>query len=413
MDKNICIHTNLEKINDQMYICKNCSLIRMIKFKNNNDKTKLLLTKDTYYNIKHEINILHLTKNAIDLKDDFFSYNKEEPNTFKKNSSLYLKFRTKLLNHIYNLCGERNSTYECYYLSILLLDILVHKLNYIISNYQLDLFSTICFILSKKFIEKDDLRTEKYTQYLTICHSPQKFIDSKELLLSEIECLKILKYQINIPTSYTIMKYMFICGIIFENEIDINEYTNIYNECLDLLLFCNNTNEIGFYYSPVLIVFSVIYLIRKKYKCKTMDTLDLFSLFDIKFSQIKECVKLIFNLYFNKKDKKINNNINKSIIKRSFTQIKILTKKSPKRYYTPNKYINFFMDKNYYIMTIKDYKFDKNSNRDENKFFRIFNRKRKLFDVSIQNSCFDTGNFDYSINGNVILDKNENILRNI
>ena len=85
MDKNICIHTNLEKINDQIYICKNCSLIRMIKFKNNNDKTKLLLTKDTYYNIKYEINILHLTKNAINYKDIFFSYNKEEPNTFKKN----------------------------------------------------------------------------------------------------------------------------------------------------------------------------------------------------------------------------------------------------------------------------------------------------------------------------------------
>ncbi len=134
----------------------------------------------------------------------------------------------------------------------------MHKLNYIISNYQLDLFSTICFIISKKFIEKDKMKAEKYNQYLTICHSPQKFINSKDLILSEIECLKLLKYNINIPTSFTIMKYMFICGIIFEEEISIKEYSKINEECLNLLLFCNNNNEIAFYYNPVLIVFSEI-----------------------------------------------------------------------------------------------------------------------------------------------------------
>ena len=414
MEKIACDHQNLQKMNDNIYICHNCSLIRMIKYKNNtqnNENTKLLLSKSNYYyNIKNEINIFHLTKNIIDAKNDYYPHNKEKGEIFQKNKTLYLKFRNKLINHILNLCSEINSTYDCFYLSILLLDILIHKLNYIISNYQLDLFSTICFIISKKFIEKDKMKAEKYNQYLTICHSPQKFINSKDLILSEIECLKLLKYNINIPTSFTIMKYMFICGIIFEEEISIKEYSKINEECLNLLLFCNNNNEIAFYYNPVLIVFSVIYIIRKKYKFKFMDTLDLFSLFDIKFNQIKECVKLISKLYFNNNYLKSNNYIEKNInIKRSLSQNKKGGNKNNKRFYTPNKCLNFNYDENYYIMRIRDYKYEKNINKDDDQFFRCFIRKRKLYDIGNKNSGANTNNINYSINGNVILDNNENI----
>ena len=279
---------------------------------------------------------------------------------------------------INNLCREINTTYECYYLSILLLDIVIHKLNYVINNYQLDLFSTICFIISKKFIEKDKMKIEKYNQYLTMCHSPQKFINSKDLILSEIECLKILEYNINIPSSYTIIKYMFICGIVFEDEINLSESSNINEECLNLLLLCINNNEIAFYYNPVIIAFSVIYIIRKEYKFKYMDTLDLFSLFDIKFNQIKECVNLISKLNFDKKNKKSNNIENKIVIKRTYSQNKKNSNKIRKRLYTPNKNVNFNFDKDYYVMNIKDNKFEKNIFKDDNKFFRCFIRKRKF-----------------------------------
>ena len=82
MEKIVCDHQNLEKINDNIYICHNCSLIRMIKYKNNqqnNENTKLLLSKSNYYyNIKNEINIFHLTKNIIDEKNDYYPQNKEK-----------------------------------------------------------------------------------------------------------------------------------------------------------------------------------------------------------------------------------------------------------------------------------------------------------------------------------------------
>ena len=75
----ICKHYNLEKINDQIFICKDCSLIRLIEFKKNKniEYTNLLLTKDNYYNIKNEINIFHLTKIAINFKYNFNNVNIE------------------------------------------------------------------------------------------------------------------------------------------------------------------------------------------------------------------------------------------------------------------------------------------------------------------------------------------------
>ena len=136
----------------------------MIKFNNNekynnNNDTKLLVSKNNYYNIKNEINTFQLTKNAINFYNDYpiKSNNKELEKIYEQNSLVYLKYRKKLIEQIFNLCREIKATYECYYLSILLLDILIHKLNFIITNYQLDLFSTICFIISKKFVEKDNM----------------------------------------------------------------------------------------------------------------------------------------------------------------------------------------------------------------------------------------------------------------
>ena len=409
MDKIGCGHNNLEKINN-IYICKDCSLIRMIELNNNK---KLLLTKCNDYNIKNEINIFQLTKNAINFYNNYQikSDNKKLDNIFTKNSSLYLKYRIKLINHIYNLCSEIKSTYECFFLSVLLLDILIYKLKYQITNYQLDLLSTICFIISKKFVEKDKFKLEDYNSYLTICHSPQKFINSKDLIISEIEILKILNYDLNIPSSYTILKYMFICGIIIENENDLINYVNIYDECLDLLSFCNNNNEIGFNFNPVIIVFSIIYIIRKKYKLNNTDTLNLFSIFNIKFCQIKECVKLISNLYFDKNDKKSTHIINnKQIIRKSFYQKRIDGKKVEKRFLTPNKYINFNFSKNYYIMSIKIYKNEKNRIKEDKWFFRNSYRKRKITKINIKNSSIIGNNIDYSINGNDFLISNQ-ILR--
>ena len=312
LDNKICKHEELEKINDSLYICRECSLIGIVKEITANETKIKLLSKYYKYNIKNEINIFDITKNAINYYMDKpeVKINQKKDDISMKNMELYLKFRNKLIKHVYNLCTSINSTYECYYLAIILMDNVINNLNYIINNYQLDLINTICFIISKKFIEKDILKAENYKQYLTICHSPQKFINPIDLINEEVECLKILKYNLNIPTSLTLLKYIFICGIIFADELEEKEIKKIYDDCFEILGFCIEQNDIYINFNPVQIVFGIIYYVRKKNNFKKNIFKYFNDLFDIKFNYIKECTKVISKLYYDKNCKNDNNNNN-------------------------------------------------------------------------------------------------------
>ena len=307
MEEQICKHLELEKINNLLFVCKNCSIIGLINEVTGTETKIKLLSKPLSYNIKNEINIYDITKNTIN-----FYINDEKEKKPILNLELYLKFRKKMVKHLFNLCMEINATYDCYYLSILLMDNVVNNLDFVINNYQLDLISTSCFIISKKFIEKDNLKKQNYSTFLTICYSPQKFIKSIDLIFAEIECLKIVKYNLNIPTSYTILNYLMICGYIFNNEIEIKKMDKMYDECLKILNFCIEQNEIYVNYNPVQIVFGIIYLVRKRYNLKTNIIKYMNDLFNVKFCSIKECIKLISKLFY-------ENNIN---TKDKITQLK-------------------------------------------------------------------------------------------
>ena len=403
MEKIICNHPhNFEKINNIIYICKNCSSIKIVK----EDKFKILLVKyNDYYSITNEINIFYIIKNAIKFYNNasfgLKLQNIEKNNILNYNFSLFFKFRTKLINHLYNLCSEINSTYECFYLSTALLDRIIILLSHTINNYQLDLYSTSCFIIAKKFVEKDKMKHENYSQYLTICHSPQKFINSKDLIIAEIDSLKILKYQLNIPTMLTIMKYLFICGIIFENEIEGNDYSHIYDDCLECLNFCNKQIEISLYYSPVLIVFSIIYLIRKKAKLKFSSSMNLFSLFDIKFCDIKECVKIISKFYFNNNNNSNEKKYNDKTFKKSLSQLKLnnaLKNYSNFKFKTPNKYSNIKLKKTFSKIRVKCQNKENNFIQNDARFFRDSQRKSEFFDINIKNPFSPFIIFDYQFN---------------
>ena len=443
----ICHHEELEKINNLLYICKNCSILGFIKEITPNETKIRALTKPPYYIIKNEINILDITKNTIN-----FYMNKPEKNGIIKdeksipylNRELYLKFRNKIIKHIYNLCRGIKSTYECYYLSICLLDNIINNLYFIINNYQLDLLCTSCFIISKKFIEIDKLKKEYYDQYLTICHSPQKFINSHDLVIAEIECLKILKYNLNIPTSLTILKYIFICGIIYSDEIDINGIDKIYDECLKILNFCVEQNEFYVNYNPIQIVFGIIYLVRKKFNLAENIMKNYYNLFDFKFSFIKDCVQLISKLYYkenyniqldslNNRDNNIIDNKDMiSINKKYFSQKKYTNKNkshinlSPiikkKRNYSNNinlesksndNLINLNIDdidkknEEYNLIIIKNDMFKTKKNSKKNHFFRCNQKKGKIDIIDIKNYSY----FSYpsnKIDFNLYIEKGKN-----
>ena len=66
--------------------------------------------------------------------------------------------------------------------------------------------------------------------------------------------------------------------------------------------------------------------------------------------------------------------------------------------------------KNYYIMSIKIYKNEKNRIKEDKWFFRNSYRKRKITKINIKNSSIIGNNINYSINGNDFLISNQ-ILR--
>ena len=455
-----CKHEELENINNKLYICQNCSILGIIKEITPIEIKMQLLSKPNNYNIKNEINIFDLTKNSINyyISNEQYNVKQKKNDIFIKNFELYIKFRKRLIKHLYNLCAGINSTYECYYLSILLMDKSIYKLNYIINNYQLDLISTICFIISKKFIEKDILKTEKYNDYLTICHSPQKFINSKDLINSEVECLKILEYNLNIPSPLTILKYIYICGFFVENELHENEIKNIYEKCFDVLSFCVEENEIYLNFNSVQIAFGIIYLIRKKNNLKNNIFKYILDLFNIQFNYIKECVKLIVKLYY-KDDKNQINNINKlnfynnknSKIYNNYYNLQIKTnEKNCKKYFSQKRKIpknNYFSPiikrKKVYTPIINnlefgsanrlsglnlddiDKKYDENNYKSilivkkenikaksinrKHQFFRSSKHRRKDNIIDIKNSCPSPNYFStIDINVNIEKEKNNN-----
>ena len=240
------------------------------------------------------------------------------------------------------------------------MDNVINNLNYIINNYQFDLINTICFIIAKKFNEKDLLQKESYNHYFTICHSPQKFINPNDLINIEIECLKIVNYNLNIPTSLTLLKYIFICGIILSNEIKEAKIKEIYDKSLEILGFCVEQNEIYLKFTPIQVVFGIIYLIRKKYNLKNNIVKYFDELFGVKFSYIKECTKVIEQLYY----KETINNIQKVYINPKYNHIQldlnnynnnkninINTRQNIKNNYCRSK--NITQKKNYHSPTIK------------------------------------------------------------
>ena len=118
-----CKHEELENINNKLYICQNCSILGIIKEITPIEIKMQLLSKPNNYNIKNEINIFDLTKNSINyyISNEQYNVKQKKNDIFIKNFELYIKFRKRLIKHLYNLCAGINSTYECYYLSILLI----------------------------------------------------------------------------------------------------------------------------------------------------------------------------------------------------------------------------------------------------------------------------------------------------
>ena len=387
--KPTCSHKKLEKSFCSIYSCKKCSstqIVSLLKKKNSD-----IFYKPLEYCFNYEINMIDLIKsqikddekNFINYKNDLQNLNNQKPkiydvnddgsfssgkdddedssytslksnnennNDFLQSLNIYYKNRNKIFYHIKNLCKNFNTSKNCFYLTMTLIEQFFkmseeREINY----YQLDLIITAIFILSFKFTDSDSEFYICYKSFNTCFYKGRRHIKSYDLKIAEVQCLDILEYNLNVLTIYDFIKLLLSSGIVLEKEsTNINVISKVYSECFKLLEFCFEEKDIMIEHSMSDIAFSIIYLVRKKNN-------------------------LIYNIekYFNK--------IYNIELKKYLNCIRHISSQSFK---TEKIYNNLFAlndeRKNYLFISQKEFKNDKNNENEKNNEYSDTKKSLKL-----------------------------------
>ena len=129
--------------------------------------------------------------------------------------------------------------------------------------------------------------------------------------------------------------------------------------------------------------------------------MNLFSLFDIKFCDIKECVKIISKFYFNNNNNSNEKKYNDKTFKKSLSQLKLnnaLKNYTNFKFKTPNKYSNIKLKKTFSKIRVKCQNKENNFIQNDARFFRDSQRKSEFFDINIKNPFSPFIIFDYQFN---------------
>lgn len=339
----LCPH-KFEKSSLAVNICKICSTTQLLSIpiilkKKNND----IFCKPYEYCYNYEINTIELIKNKInDDNKNFKNYKKEleqlnnmhdfessnnerdEEESYEIRSSdsektnnendylysfnIFYKNRNEIIYIIKKLCNKYNTSKNCFYLTMALIDDFFKNNNEKhITKYQMDLIINGIFILAYKFIEKDSDYYISYKSFKTFFYKEKKHIKAKNLKIAEVQCLQILEYNLNKFTIFNFFELVLSSGIVLEKEIfNFNIISKIYNECFDLLEFCFEENNLMIEYPISQIVFSIIYLVRKQNNLLYNIEKDFHKLYDIELKKYLNCIKYISSIYY--KNEKITNN---------------------------------------------------------------------------------------------------------
>ena len=360
---NACDHNSYEKLTKYVHICKECSTTKIIsKVKpelsshKSKDKTNIFI-KPKEYNFIYEFNIPNFirqlikneTENFISYKDSItkkqnqylsnklkfntpstLNYDNSEISEVNENESdeveeesdlescnykskyptkeedlipinLYYKYRNDIIKFIKEACKYYNASKRCFYLTMNYLDIFfknvgIEKINF----YQIDLITNVCFILAYKFIETFQIYEIEYHSFNTNLDNERKYIKCKDLIIAEINCLKVLEYNLNQISIYEILEMILSAGIVLENEIDkkSNKLFKIYEKCFNLLDSCIEKNEIILEYPPTEIIFSIIFLVRKDSNLNLNIDKYFHKMYGIEMKSYSKCIKTIASFFY-------------------------------------------------------------------------------------------------------------------
>ena len=346
-------------------------------------------------------------KNEIDYNTIFKNIKKQEEIHYKKlsiisnqiikdNINIYLNIR----NNIMAICYNFNKILELHenslYSSIVFIDNIIKTYDKKLNEKKIYLICLICCFYSLKFVEDDAPEMD----IIELNEFSENYYDKNEYLYYEVLCLKILKYNLNIPTLFDYVNIINLIGVYFYDEnnvfIDKNNFNLIVKNLMKKIFF----SDLSFLYEHYLIAFCIFELARNKYNLNNPEKLKKFkNKFNIHDeNKYNKCKNDIIN-YINKFDKKLKTSSEEKNL--------VLKFKDLENNINNNKFKTIENEK---IIDINSNNNTNNNSNNSNNNIKIIN-ELNLSLKSPKNEKENTINNKYKINNN---NKNKfNILNNL
>ena len=309
-----CTHpkNKISKINklENYYFCVECGSIILSLSEDNNYN----ISKPLSYQQNIEMDPLSLFKYIT--KKEFKIINSTHP---------YFKNRAKAISLLQKYSEYHKYSESSFYLALHYMDYIFSHQEKNVPQKKFELFVINSLLLAVKFYEKD-IDQPDILIYTSIGISYD--IDEIDISQNEIECLKILKYDLNLLNSYDLLLLFMNNGFIFENEIEnkSQEFSNIIY-CYAKKIFSDIIlTPIAIQYTPLEICFSIIHLARKQFKLKIQYFNIIKKFYDIHLNDYKACLNSIKEL-LNNPNKGLNDQLKPKISLSSKSLIPVLTNK--------------------------------------------------------------------------------------
>ena len=309
-----CTHPK-HKINsinklDNYHFCIDCGSI-ILSLSENNDYN---ISKPLSYQQNIEMDPLSLFKYIT--KKEFKIINSTHP---------YYKNRSKAISLLQKYSEYYKYSESSFYLALHYMDYIFTHLEKNVPQKKFELFVINSLLLAVKFYEKDITQPDIFL-YTSIGISYD--IDEIDIVQNEIECLKILEYDLNILNSYDLLLLFMNNGFVFENEIEnkSQEFSNIIY-CYAKKIFSDIIlTPLAIQYTPLEICFSIIHLARKQFKLKVQYFNIIKKFYDIHLNDYKSCLNAI-KTFLNNPNKGVNEQIKQKLSQSSKSIVPVITNK--------------------------------------------------------------------------------------
>ena len=229
---------------------------------------------------------------------------KKKKSKIKQSSEIYSE-RTDIITALINYNNVYKYQNKVFYLGLVYLDEILKSINVNnLSKKKLQLYIINSIILAAKFYEDDilSLNIDRFVE----CEENEYDINCDDILVNEINCLKILNYKINYCSLYDLLillRYLLFDEFLndFDKDYDGELYQVIYEYPFELLGQLIYSPEILFNYTTFEIDICILYLTYNEIKFSKKYLNRVFKKLDINFNNYKNCLDTInYCLIFNK-----------------------------------------------------------------------------------------------------------------